>query len=214
MREGASSEVKYTTQSGGRTIKVNYDDLQANKGYYKRQTRNYNRQVRLERKESVERAFVTFLFIVLFTIFAGLVGDVNPPASQESVSTPQGSQDYIASISPNVGESASNSISVVLGIVEPVAKTVQWLVNGVSDIVIGTLTNINRFTGLGLGSDLTCYTENDLSFVQEWQFELAWSGYRIFNIDIFISPENLAIERASYFATWIPENIEGATACE
>jgi hypothetical protein len=151
MREGASSEVKYTVQSGGKTVKSNYDNL----SYHKKQTSKYNRR---ETASTVQTAFITILFIVMFVIFSGLAGAIQPPVSREAVTSTTGSQEYIASISPSVGQIAIGSFEVIVNILTPVARTAEFLVTNIGRILNAILGFINFFY-----TPLLEYDVNELS---------------------------------------------------
>jgi len=110
-----------------------------------RQEKINSRIIRSEQKQSVQNSFLTILFIVMFVVFSGLIGSIQPPESMESVSTPNGSQEYIASISGDVGTIATGSIGIVLSIIQPIAETVQLLVTAFGSIVNSLLTFINWF---------------------------------------------------------------------
>jgi hypothetical protein len=109
------------------------------------QNRGLRRQERSERTQGVQNAFVTLLLIVLFVIFSGLAGDVLPPTSRESVTSTTGSQDYIASIAPSVGENAVGSFEIILSILTPVARTAEFVVTNIGRILNALLGFINFF---------------------------------------------------------------------
>jgi uncharacterized membrane protein (DUF485 family) len=132
-----------------RTQYTNRTDESINKIYNKRNklktAKRYQRNLRSDEISAKKQSFLFILGIILFVIFSGLLGSIQPPESMESVSTPTGSQLYIASISGDVGNIAEDSISFVLTIIEPVAKTIELIVRSFGSIVNSLLTFINWF---------------------------------------------------------------------
>ena len=185
MREGASSEVKYNVQSGGRTIKTNYDDLKANKGYYKRQTRRYNRQVNQEKGN----AFLTILFIVLMAVFAGNFTALEPTSP---ITNQVEAQDYISDIAPEVAQTAVGSIETLMAFVTPIAEGIQFLVNSFNAILNATLKFIGFFAPF---DDLInqCVDFDSLTFLQQANYDATYGFWRLFNPD---TPESV------YQANW------------
>lgn len=97
-----------------------------------------------EARETRSKAFLAILFIVLFTVFTGTISSI-PEPTIEQTSSIQGNQEYIASISGDVGTIATDSIGIVLSIIEPIAKTVEIIVRSFGSIVNSLLTFIGWF---------------------------------------------------------------------
>lgn len=153
------------------------------------QNRSLLRQERREKTQGVQNAFVTLLLIVLFVIFSGLAGDVQPPTSRESVTSTTGSQEYIASISPSVGESAVGSFEIILSILTPVARTVEFVVTNIGRILNSLLGFINFFYTPLLEFDPTtlndpttiCIAYEDVGIIQNINYTSSRLWYNLWN---------------------------------
>ena len=136
-----------------------------------------------ESREARSKAFTAILFIVLFTIFAGTLATIEPPTSKQAVTSTTGSQEYIASIAPDVATSAVGSIEFVVNLIEPLAQATQTLVQGFTYLVsavyelIGIFIPIDSITG-------ECISYDDLTIPQRVNFQITWAGYRLANWEI------------------------------
>ena len=154
-----------------------------------RQEKINSRIIRSEQKQSVQNSFLTILFIVMFVVFSGLIGSIQPPESMESVSTPNGSQEYIASISGDVGTIATGSIGIVFSIIQPIAETVQLLVTAFGSIVNSLLTFIGWFYEPIVDYDIRdtadptiiCTSYDDLPFPQKINYTSNRLWYNLWN---------------------------------
>lgn len=141
----------------------------------KRQARVNSRMIRSEQKETAQNSFMTVLFIVLFVVFAGFLGTIQPPANMSEVATPELSQNYISSISGEVGTIALGSIEFVLTIIRPIADTIQFVVTSFGSIVNGLLSFIGWFYEPIVDYDIRdtadptiiCTTYDSLPFTQK-----------------------------------------------
>lgn len=202
-----------------RTNYTNRTDEAVNKIYNKRNklktAKRYQRNLRSDEISAKKQSFLVILAIVLFVTFSGLLGTIDPPASREQVSTPQGSSTYIQEISPQAGEIATGSIQVFLNIFIPIAKAVEWLVTGFGDIVRAIVNSIIVLgASVGLGDDPACLTIDSLSIVDAWSFEISWSWHRITILATEFNPDVLQAERLSYFENvWLPDNYASTVVC-
>jgi hypothetical protein len=200
MREGSSSEVKYKVQSGGRQINTNYDDLKANKTYYKRQTRNYNKQV----NRSKGNAFLTIVFIVLMTVFAGEYASLQPTTP---ITNQVEAQEYIKSISFDVGNTAEGSISFLVNLIQPIAEATQTLAKSFTWLVTALYEIIGIFIPIdSIASE--CISYDDLTIPQKVNFQITWAGYRLANWEI----QDL-ITQDFYLNIWAQNNAIDKEVC-
>ena len=176
MREGASSEVKYTVQSGGKTVKSNYDNLD----YHKRQTRLFNRQIRREKNEGIERSFISILWIVLFMLFTTTISQLPEPSNVTNI---ESNTNYIREIAPTVGESSITAIASFFSFAEGLARIVETLVTSFGTIANSIvsffspnwLTIENQSTEIGQ----VCIAYEDLNFVRRAYVASSYAVYRL-----------------------------------
>lgn len=153
------------------------------------QNRSLLRQERREKTQGAQNAFVTLLLIVLFVIFSGLAGNVQPPISRESVTSTAGSQEYISSIAPSVGDSAVGSFEIILNILTPVARTAEFVVTNIGRILNALLGFINFFYTPLLDFDPTnlqdptviCLPYEDVGLIQNINYTSSRLWYNLWN---------------------------------
>lgn len=162
---------------------------------------------RNEARETRSKAFTTILFIVLFTVFAGTFATIPQPANKQAVDTPVEAQNYISSISSQVGTSAKGSISFVVNLIEPLAQGTQTLVEGFTYIVGGIYEVISWFIPIdSITGD--CISYDDLTIPQKINFQVTWAAYRLANWEI-----QEIITQDFYLNIWAQNNAIDKVVC-
>lgn len=97
------------------------------------------------KKQAVSHAFTTILFIVLFVFFSGILIDIEPPVSRESVSTPELATAYIREHANDIGSVAFDSILTVTGFMVAITKPVEFITTNIATVSNGLFSILDVF---------------------------------------------------------------------
>ena len=161
----------------------------------KRQTRINSSVINSERKEAVSRGFITIVYIVLFVLFSTVIGTIPQPTN---VNTIQESQEYIETIAPEIGQASIGAIGVFFGLVEGVARSLEFLVTGLGSLVRGIFEFIGNPFGLLTNENadtLICNAWQELNVIQRSLYEVRYffSGSDLDIQDWFIIERSLEL---------------------